>query len=256
MKNIIILGSGRSGTSMLAGSFSDSGYFMGNELWPANDSNPKGFFEDRIINEINEDILELVAPKRPVIFGQHLFRERPIKWQRWLLNLDTDKKIKTNKEINDRINIALNIEPFCFKDPRFSYTLPIWKPYLKNTVYLCIFRNPAHTSQSILKECNNSPVLNHRKKGIKISYNHAINIWTSMYSHILKNHCKEENWMFLHYEQIFQKETQQRLEQISGAKLNSSFPEKKLQSKQDFDYIPEKCKKVYEELCELSGFKE
>jgi len=44
MKNCIILGSGRSGTSMVAGTLAKSGYFMGDNLYPARESNPKGFF--------------------------------------------------------------------------------------------------------------------------------------------------------------------------------------------------------------------
>jgi len=45
MKNIIILGSGRSGTSMVAGTLSNKNHFMGDDLLsPHEKSNPKGFF--------------------------------------------------------------------------------------------------------------------------------------------------------------------------------------------------------------------
>jgi len=57
MKNCIILGSGRSGTSMLAGCLAKSGYFMGDNLYPAREANPKGFFEDPEINAINEMLI-------------------------------------------------------------------------------------------------------------------------------------------------------------------------------------------------------
>ena len=45
-RNCLILGSGRSGTSMAAGILARAGYFMGAELWPADIGNPKGYFED------------------------------------------------------------------------------------------------------------------------------------------------------------------------------------------------------------------
>jgi hypothetical protein len=46
-RNCLILGSGRSGTSLAAGILAQAGYFMGDELWPVNIGNPKGQFEDR-----------------------------------------------------------------------------------------------------------------------------------------------------------------------------------------------------------------
>lgn len=55
--NCLILGSGRSGTSMLAGILHQAGYFMGDKLHKPELSNPKGFFEWMTINQINEQIL-------------------------------------------------------------------------------------------------------------------------------------------------------------------------------------------------------
>ena len=57
MRNCIILGSGRSGTSMVAGSVAGAGYHMGDQLHAARISNPKGFFESSEINDINEALL-------------------------------------------------------------------------------------------------------------------------------------------------------------------------------------------------------
>ena len=52
------MGSGRSGTSMLAGILHQSGYFLGEGLYKPQESYPKGFFEYRSINSINEAILQ------------------------------------------------------------------------------------------------------------------------------------------------------------------------------------------------------
>ncbi|RME58681.1 sulfotransferase family protein, partial [Candidatus Parcubacteria bacterium] len=64
MRNVLILGSGRSGTSMVAGTLAKAGYFMGTQFVPPRESNPKGFFEDHEINDINEAILKKVVPHR------------------------------------------------------------------------------------------------------------------------------------------------------------------------------------------------
>jgi Uncharacterized protein conserved in bacteria len=63
MRNCLILGSGRSGTSMVAGTLASAGYFIGDNLYPRLASNPKGFFEDPEINAINEDLLARILPK-------------------------------------------------------------------------------------------------------------------------------------------------------------------------------------------------
>ena len=64
-RNCLILGSGRSGTSMAAGILARAGYFMGAELWPADIGNPKGYFEDREVNKINDELIAPAAPKTP-----------------------------------------------------------------------------------------------------------------------------------------------------------------------------------------------
>jgi hypothetical protein len=45
MKTCIILGSGQSGTSMVAGTLAGAGYFMGERLYRPRESNPRGFLE-------------------------------------------------------------------------------------------------------------------------------------------------------------------------------------------------------------------
>jgi len=57
MNNCIILGSGRSGTSMIAGFLHKDGYFLGDRLYKSRDSSPKGFFERKETKSINEQIL-------------------------------------------------------------------------------------------------------------------------------------------------------------------------------------------------------
>ena len=54
------MGSSRSGTSLTASLFRNSGYFYGNELLPPSVSNPKGYYEDRDINLLNNQLIDMV----------------------------------------------------------------------------------------------------------------------------------------------------------------------------------------------------
>ena len=58
MRNCLVMGFGRSGTSLMAGILLNSGYYLGDDLYPARESNPTGFFENSFINGINEQILK------------------------------------------------------------------------------------------------------------------------------------------------------------------------------------------------------
>ena len=64
MKNALILGSGRSGTSMLAEVLHKSGYDLGPDLMPPAEGNPHGYYESFCIEAINEDLLDQVVPPR------------------------------------------------------------------------------------------------------------------------------------------------------------------------------------------------
>ncbi|AFY77448.1 MAG: sulfotransferase [Hydrococcus sp. C42_A2020_068] len=266
MRNVVILGSGRSGTSMVAGTLSQAGYFMGEDFWPTRNANPKGFFEDVEINEINEDILEPVIPKRlhiPAIKIRRLrlhiperafFRNRPLKWHRWLACVPVKTEIPSSPQIIERIQKITKKEPYCLKDPRFSYTLPVWKPYLKDTAFICVFRDPASTVLSILKECSSVDHLCHEITGIRLSWQQALEMWTLMYEHILEKHSHEGEWLFIHYNQAVSPEGLNRLETFTGASVDRSFPNPNIRRSFSDKSVPKKTMKIYQKLCELANY--
>lgn len=268
MRNVIILGSGRSGTSMVAGTLSKAGYFMGKSFWETRDANPKGFFEDVEINEINEDILEPVIPKRLHIPGIKIrrlrlhirervfFRNRPSKWHRWLAYVPVKVTISSSPEIGDRISKITQHEPYCLKDPRFSYTLPVWKPYLKDTVFICVFRDPASTAASILKECQSVDHLKDEIRGVRLSWNQVLKTWTAMYEHILEKHCREGEWLFMHYNQAVSQEGLDRLEDFTGAFVDRSFPDVNIRRTFSENVVPKKAVQIYQKLCDLANYQE
>lgn len=229
---------------------------MGDNLWKARDANPMGFFEDREINEINEDLLEPVVPKRWQLFGKIFFQHNPLKWHRWLAVLPPDVAISPAPPLVERIKKIVQNQPYCLKDPRFSYTLPAWEPFLNNTVYICVFRDPGSTASSIHKECLEVPHLVHPETGIKMTIKQALKVWTHMYLPILSTHRHHGDWLFLHYNQVLTSEGMDKLEEFTGAKIDRSFPTAKLSRSKPIGEIPKKSMAVYRELCKLSGYQD
>lgn len=254
LKNCIILGSGRSGTSLAAGVLASAGYFMGERLYAADESNPKGYFEDEIINRINEKILMQILPEKLSGLGRLLFPSRLCNGQRWLGEVPLSATFEPNHNIIDEIKIIVSNEPFCFKDPRFSYTLSVWRQFLKNTTYICVFRNPADTALSILKICKREEYL----KGLPINYEKAFNVWRLMYQHILFKHLIEKgDWVFFHYDQFIDGSALDKLRSILNLKIDYAFPDKGLKrSIGDRSIIPRDIALIYGQLCELAGYRE
>ena len=250
MKNCLIMGSGRSGTSMVTGALASAGYFMGEQLYQARDSNPKGFYEDREVNLVNELLLAQVLPFKPWFIGHLFYPERVGRWQRWLACLQPGVTISTSAYMQVRIQKLLTHEPYCFKDPRLSYTLPAWRPYLKDTVFVCVFRDPAITATSILKECRDVGYL----KNLKISFEYALNMWLLMYTHILQIHAKQGEWLFLHYNQVLTPEGLDRLESFTGAPVDRTFPDTNLRRSTSEQPIPDNVRLLYNQLCECAAY--
>lgn len=251
MKNILILGSGRSGTSMLAGLFAKSGYFMGESLYPGRDTNPKGFFESHEINQLNEDIIKSVTPQRLKIRNTEFFKHRPTQGQRWLSQVKLDVKFKEQEKFKGRIQQLTAQAPFCYKDPRLCYTLPVWKPYLDDTVFLVVFRHPLSTAKSMLKEHADMPYLH----SLHFKEQDALKVWSLMYRHVLELHYpKGGKWMFLHYEQILSGVCHDALEKFVGVRVDRAFAEAKLYRNREERKLKQNLENLYTELCRLSGY--
>ena len=251
MHNVIIMGSGRSGTSMTAGILSNSGYFMGHKvLNKGRINNPFGNYEDQEINFLNEKLLEQVIPGPEIVDGVLQHRERPGDMQRWLGSLAPGTTVPAMSEYIPKIQELTGIRPYCFKDPRFSYTLPVWSPYLEDTVYVCVFRNPHKTVLSILKQIKDAPHLH----GLEMDATSAMSVWTSMYSHILDIHRHSGDWLFLHYDQLLTDEGMDRLAAFTGAEVNRDFPKRGLRRDYPVMETSAAADRIYASLCELAGF--
>ena len=256
MRNVIILGSGRSGTSLITGTLAKGGYYIGDNYLGQNNSNPKGFFEDYEVNTINEDILSLIIPSYPETVRKLFFPSMTFYRSRWLARIKPQVKIKSNRVINKRIEKLTNTEHFCYKDPRFSYTLPVWKPFLdlEKTVFICVFREPFNTASSIIKECQDSVALH----PLKMTENIALEVWYCMYRHILDRYKSERNrskWLFIHFNQIFSDRGLETIQQLTQASVDKSFPEKRInRTKLQKSIMPKKIEHIYKQLCSLASY--
>lgn len=251
-KELIILGAGRSGTSMLAGLFATAGYYMGEHLYAPRISNPKGFFESPLINGINERLLEQMIQYscEPIKTREENLALLP--GQRWLCRLDTPRYVEINGCTLD-IAEATAKRPFCFKDPRFAYTLPYWISSLRDVVYLVIFRDPSVTAASMVTECIQAEYL----KNVSMDYARALEIWKSSYANILRLHRQIGGvWCFVHYDQVLYGEVVEMLEGVSGVRVDREFPTETLKrtAPKPTSQLSGDIKALYRELCALAQY--
>ncbi|MBL8800767.1 MAG: hypothetical protein JNN27_02125 [Planctomycetes bacterium] len=238
MRNVLILGSGRSGTSMLAGAFAHAGWHVGADPYPGRSSNPKGFFESKEINGVNEYLLALGAPELPL--GA---------WQRWLAELPADWVCPTDSRAVERIAALTQRAPYCFKDPRFSYTLPAWAPFTQDALRLCVFRHPLAVARSMVVECEQESYL----RGVNMTLERALALWLAQHRRILDVLRADGEWCFAHVAQVVDGTALDRLETLVGAPLAREFPEAGLQRQRSDGELSGALADTYAELCELAG---
>lgn len=241
---------------MTAGVLSNAGYFMGEDLLPPRSGNPKGFFESARINRINEDLLALVAPTRPRsnLLGRLFYRHIPTDGMRWLSQVPTGTTMPLpDEQTTKRIREFTSRTPYCYKDPRFSYTLPCWREYLEDdTVFICVFRAPTVTARSILKDQERAPV---HYGDLEISFHDAVRVWDLMYRHIFSHVEDPNDWLFLHYDQILYGSGLKRISKFTGSKVDRSFPDPNLKRTKAGGDISSAALTTYKQLCELADYR-
>jgi hypothetical protein len=252
VRSCLILGTGRSGSSLLAGMLAPAGYYMGRTPIPPREGiNEKGFFEDREVQEINE---ELLAP----LFDSDSRRLNPLRKRRrsrsilprnlrWAAVLSPDATVKSTPAIDAEIQAQVSNRPFCFKDPRFSYTLPAWRPHVADAGFICIFREPQRTANSVVTMWGRKPT----GRG-HMTYEAALANWRAMYRRILNEHRHTGDWLFVHYEQLLDGTAVRRLEQFTGARVDANFAEPGLKRSSLHGHVGDVERDIYDELCSLA----
>jgi hypothetical protein len=124
---IITLGMHRSGTSLLSGMLHTLGVDLGQNIMAANEGNPKGYFENDRVMQLNNRIMETMG----------FAWDDPFPWpdQWW----DDERLAPFAVDLS-----AIIAEEFeaggtpGFKDPRIAMLLPWWQSALKNFGFSCI----------------------------------------------------------------------------------------------------------------------
>lgn len=234
---VIILGCGRSGTSLLTSLIIKNYEFTGkNPISTMNKYNPHGYFEDIDINNLNDQIISESGLALPL-------EENSIRYGGWLSKCNSDTVWKASADSIKEIKKHTEKKLFCYKDPRFSYTFPIWREIIsKDVKFLVAVRQPGKNANSIV-DFPSSRELN-------LTFEDALEIWHAMYSNILK--YAGNNFLYIHYEDLVAKKLE-RIEKFLGIKADGAMIDAKLDVEPEA-LVSDKYGELYKQLCKLAEF--
>jgi len=256
MRNIIILGTGRSGTSMVAATFRSSGAFMGDQLLRATPSNPRGYYEDRGINLLNNALIRRLLG-RPFL-GWRIRRTvfptvHTVPSAFFLAAPRKLRQIQPTKDEVNRIRSFTQREPFCYKDPRFSVTLPTWLPYLpENAGFVVVFRDPMRTIESILRDAKDE-----YDPPLPVTRNGGYIYWLRTYARLLGFSETAGKWMFVNYDAMIDGSATMSLSEFASAPLDFSQIDQSTSRSSTHEWpssgIARCCQDVYKRLYERAA---
>ncbi len=148
----IVLGMHRSGTSVLAKLLIDLGYDPGENLMPASEENPLGYFEDLIIHDLNNRILDFLFLRWDQIedvSNRRIDLAVDLVWE----NFGQESTGIIEQKLGKSGKIMI-------KDPRLTILLKFWLKVLDQFKaqkhYFLAVRNPLEVSASLNKRNNMS----------------------------------------------------------------------------------------------------
>jgi hypothetical protein len=153
----------RSGTSMMSGILTRLGLFPGGKdrLIKGDEHNQKGYYEDRIIVDCNEQILsDAINIELPEIHDAECFLNRKtLDGLGWLYGAWLNETLVNRCTFNEsnRIEEAIQIyrkglkpgQICLIKDPRMSLTLNKWSEKIEVSAAIVMLRNPADVALSL-----------------------------------------------------------------------------------------------------------
>jgi hypothetical protein len=215
VRNLLILGSGRSGTSMTAALFAETGAWQGESSYRPRAANPFGFYEDAEINRLNDELIVrmLAGGWRRLLWelGPRLHRDPRALWLAAPRRL---RRVEAAPEQAERMRKHAGRTPFCLKDPRFGLTLPAWRPHLPaGTRFVVVFRHPDVTVDSMLREARESYA-----PPLPLDAHFAYLSWRRMYRRLLR-HARQGEWFFASYDQLASGEALPALEAFAETAL-------------------------------------
>lgn len=142
---IVVLGMHRSGTSVIARGLQVMGVELGNRLMPPSEgNNPRGFWEDVDINDLNIEMLRSL--KRDWHFVAPI---QPAEVDTLCTNGYAQRAVQMLQQKVAGVNV------FGFKDPRVAKLLTFWKRVFSqagmNAEYIIVVRHPLSVCESLAK---------------------------------------------------------------------------------------------------------
>jgi len=185
---ICILGSSRSGTSMVTRLLNLCGLYLGprEQIAGAHErSNPAGYWENLAIQAFNEELLNHLGGA-------------------WFDPPDTAPGWSQERDIDSFRERALalvaplaQVEPWGWKDPRNSLTLEFWQSLLPGLIVVVCLRNPLEAATSIRKAVIGSDL------DVPVrELNYAIDLW-SRYQRRIWELLEPGSYLVTHYESYF-----------------------------------------------------
>lgn len=140
MRCTLVLGSHRSGTSVLSRALIGVGVYFGKGLFAPRSDNPKGFFEDEITNQLDESLLVCIERQ----------------WNSLLLPHSVDTAVISAYQNSLAENVIRRFEGvplWGLKDPRISRLWPYWLPVLMGAgiepIFVLANRHPYSVASSL-----------------------------------------------------------------------------------------------------------
>jgi len=154
-KIVVVLGSGRSGTSLLMNIANTLGVQVSPELIESNSTNIQGTWEDREILEISRGILRFFHRNSRNLS----FLPMPSKWiEHEFVKEEITKLVKI---ISSRVENTIGI--WGFKEPVTAKLLPLWNEVFSQLqiepIYLLSLRHPQNVIRSFVKAYGTNPVV-------------------------------------------------------------------------------------------------
>jgi hypothetical protein len=130
----LITGSGRSGTSAVAKLLHHAGFSAGHDLIAADESNADGYFEERAVIKLNDCIL------------------RDTRLNERFATASRERVVAAAEAYAEEMRALAGGATPAWKDPRFSWTLEAWLPFLpeRPRVIVCL-RSPQEVVASTMR---------------------------------------------------------------------------------------------------------
>ena len=192
-----VLGMHRSGTSLTTRLLNLLGMELGSPLQPAGPDNPKGFWENRLFQNLNMQMLDMLG-----FNSDGLGSEKDLYKAFSTLEL-TDIGTDTLEVLRASLRAQFVGQCWGFKDPRTVLNYPCWERVLAELGYtqvrpVVVLRRPEACAQSLLRRGNLAHIP--RPMGQSPSQS-ALNIWRA-YTRILLHHLDLESCLVICQEDL------------------------------------------------------